>query len=249
MTAARKFIVGNWKMNGMTADLAEAKAISEAASECLGVDVAICPPATLLAQMKCAAPTLTLGAQDCNPEAKGAFTGSISAAMLAEAGASLVIVGHSERREGQGETDAMVRAKATAALQSGLSVILCVGEAKPIRDAGDAEAFVTAQLHASLPDLSDRAELAVAYEPIWAIGTGVTPTVSDVATMHATIRALLVGKYGEQGNGLRILYGGSVTGDNAAALLGVRDVDGALVGGASLTAAKFNPIVSAAATL
>ncbi len=190
-----------------------------------------------------------IGGQDCHDRDAGAFTGSISAAMLRDAGASLVIVGHSERREGCGESDALVKAKATRALADGLSVILCVGESKAVRDAGEAERHVTAQLAASLPDAFDPARLAIAYEPIWAIGTGDVATVADVVAMHAALRDTLAGRIGDDAGSVRLLYGGSVNGDNAVELLGAANVDGALVGGASLTAAKFVPIIKAAAAI
>lgn len=248
--ARRKYVVGNWKMNGLTAALGEAQAIFAAAGENEGVDVALCPPFTLIGPMISAAPGATVGGQDCHAAASGAFTGSVAAPMLADIGASLVIVGHSERREGFGESDADVKAKAGAALAAGLSAILCVGEPREVRESGGAVDYVLAQIAGSLPGDFDPAQLAIAYEPIWAIGTGLVPTVDDVAAMHGAIRA----KLGEQAGGsaagaMRILYGGSVNAENAAELLDAGDVDGALVGGASLTAAKFVPIVEAAAAL
>ncbi|NCP10679.1 MAG: triose-phosphate isomerase [Sphingomonadales bacterium] len=245
----RKYIVGNWKMNGVADTIDEATAIARHATDAPGVDVALCPPATLVERMARRVPTLAVGGQDCHECESGAYTGSISVAMLVDAGARLVIVGHSERREGLGESDSLVRAKAERALAGGLSVIVCVGESKRIRDAGDAERHVTAQVAASLPEDFDPARLAIAYEPIWAIGTGDVAKVSDVAAMHAAIRDMLRDRAGAEAASVRILYGGSVTGDNAAELLAVADVDGALVGGASLTAAKFVPIVEAAAAI
>jgi triosephosphate isomerase len=246
----RKYVVGNWKMNGLTAALDEAKAIFAAAEAHSSVDVALCPPFTLIGAMVAAAPGAAVGGQDCHASASGAFTGSVAAPMLVDAGASLVIVGHSERREGFGESDADVRAKAEAALAAGLSVILCVGEPRAVRESGGAIAYVLAQVAGSLPGEFDPARLAVAYEPIWAIGTGLVPTVADVADMHGAIRAKLNEQAGAgAASVMRLLYGGSVNGDNAAELLGAGDVDGALVGGASLTAAKFVPIVEAAASL
>jgi triosephosphate isomerase (TIM) len=243
--ARRKFVVGNWKMNGLRADLGEARAIAAVAASTPSVDVALCSPATLLIAMCEAVPGLLVGGQDCHAEPKGAFTGSISAAMLADTGAGLVLVGHSERREGFGESDAVVRAKAEAALAAGLSVIICVGESLKVREAGAAEAHVLAQVAGSLPamDSAIAARLAIAYEPIWAIGTGRTATLADIAIMHGAIRGTL----GEWRGVVRLLYGGSVTPDNAAEILTTSDVDGALVGGASLTAAKFMPIIAAAA--
>ncbi len=247
--ARRKYVVGNWKMNGTTTALAEARAIFAAAGEHPGVDVALCPPFTLIGAMAGAAPGAAVGGQDCHSAASGAFTGSVAADMLADAGASLVIVGHSERREGCGESDADVRAKAEAALAAGLSVILCVGEPRTVREAGDAIDYVLAQIAGSVPDDFAADRLAIAYEPIWAIGTGLVPTVADVAAMHGAIRGALSARFGDAAQQMRLLYGGSVNGDNAAELLDAGDVDGALVGGASLTAAKFVPIVAAAAAL
>lgn len=246
MTAPRKYIIGNWKMNGNRAALGEAVAIAAKASELGSIDAALCPPATLIALMTDAVPGFAVGGQDCHAEAKGAFTGSVSAPMLKDAGASLTIVGHSERREGFDENDELVRAKAESAMAAGLDVILCVGEPKLVREAGEAEAYVLNQLDGSLPDLVEGRRFAVAYEPIWAIGTGLTPTAEDVRMMHAMIRGKLMDRYGDQGRQMAILYGGSVTGDNADELLSVANVDGALVGGASLTAEKFVPIMEAA---
>jgi triosephosphate isomerase len=243
----RKYVVGNWKMNGLREALGEAESIFTAARDHAGVDVALCPPFTLIGAM--AATGGHVGGQDCHAEAAGAFTGSVSAPMLADAGASLVIVGHSERREGFGETNAEVKAKAAAALAAGLSVILCVGEPRAVRESGGAIDHVLKQVRESLPDDFERAALAIAYEPIWAIGTGLVPTIEDVAAMHGSIRAALSERIGTGAAEVRILYGGSVNGDNAAELLGAGDVDGALVGGASLTAAKFVPIVAAAGLL
>jgi triosephosphate isomerase len=243
----RKLIVGNWKMNGSLAALSEVEAIAEGARGLGGVDVALCPPFTLIAPAVEKSGALPIGGQDvhCNP--KGAHTGCISAEMLKEVGARLVIVGHSERRTDQREADADIRAKAETALAQGLQTIVCVGESEAERSAGRAVEVVTGQLAASLPELRDEAELVVAYEPIWAIGTGQVATPADVAEMHAAIRNALVERFGKEGNGVRILYGGSVKADNAAELFAVEDVDGALVGGASLTAAQFLPIVAAGA--
>jgi triosephosphate isomerase len=247
--ARRKYVVGNWKMNGLSAAIADAQAIFAEAGDYPGVDVALCPPFTLIGAMVAAAPDAAIGGQDCHAAASGAFTGSVAAAMLSDSGARLVIVGHSERREGCGETDADVKAKAEAGLAAGLSVILCVGEPREIRESGGAIDYVLAQVAGSVPDSFDPQHLAIAYEPIWAIGTGLVPTAADVAAMHGAIRGALAARFGAAAETMRILYGGSVNGDNAEELLGTSDVDGALVGGASLTAAKFVPIVAAAAGL
>lgn len=248
--ARRKYVVGNWKMNGLAAALGEAQAIFAAATDHGAVDVALCPPFTLIGPMIAAAPGAAVGGQDCHSAASGAFTGSVAASMLADAGASLVIVGHSERREGCGEGDADVKAKADAALTAGLSVILCVGEPRDVRESGGAIDYVLAQIGGSLPTQFEPSRLAIAYEPIWAIGTGLVPTVDDVAAMHGAIREKLGQQAGaDAAQVMRILYGGSVNAENAAELLDAGDVDGALVGGASLTAAKFVPIVSAASAL
>lgn len=248
--ARRKYVVGNWKMNGLTAALGEAQAIFDAAKAHPAVDVALCPPFTLIGPMLAAAPGAAVGGQDCHSAVSGAYTGSVAAAMLADIGATLVIVGHSERREGFAESDADVKVKAEAALAAGLSVILCVGEPREVRESGGAIDHVLAQVAGSLPTDFDPARLAIAYEPIWAIGTGLVPTVDDVAAMHGAIRAKLGERAGSGAAGtMRILYGGSVNAENAAELLGAGDVDGALVGGASLTAVKFAPIIAAGAGL
>jgi triosephosphate isomerase (TIM) len=246
--ALRKLVAGNWKMHGISADLPEIQAIAAAAARTPDVDVALCVPAILIERAARAVPGFTIGGQDVHQVEKGAHTGCISAAMLLDAGARLTIVGHSERRDAQRESDAQVRAKASTALTCGLSVILCVGESEAVRDSGAALETVAAQVDASIPpQLVDPGALAVAYEPIWAIGTGRTASCDDIAAMHAVIRERLRGAFGEAGGRVRILYGGSVKGSNAAEIFGVADVDGALVGGASLTAADFLPIVEAAA--
>lgn len=243
----RPYIVGNWKMNGTRAQLAEARAIDRGAARHAGVRVAIAPPFTLIAAMAEAVQSLHVGGQDCHTQPSGAFTGDVSATMLQDAGAGFVIVGHSERRAMHGESDAIVQAKAAAAIESGLDVIVCVGETEAQRDAGDAEAVVCAQLDGSMPQGEGAAQrVTVAYEPVWAIGTGRVPSVGDVAAIHAAIRARLGQIYGEHGAAVRILYGGSVNAGNAADLLGVAEVGGALVGGASLTADSFLSIVAAA---
>lgn len=250
--ALRPYVVGNWKMNGTRAMLAEARAIDRSAQRLMKVEVALAPPFTLLHAVHREAEQIGVGAQDCHASEDGAFTGDISATMAADAGAKFVILGHSERREGHGESDALVRAKAEGALAAGLKLIVCCGESEQVRDAGGAEGFVTAQLRASLPPEIDSASdrLSVAYEPIWAIGTGRTPTVADVGAMHRAIRQLLVELYGEEhGEAVRILYGGSVKPDNARELLAADEVGGALVGGASLSAETFLGIVMAAVDL
>lgn len=241
------YIVGNWKMNGSRAMLAEARAIDRAAARFPQVQVALAPPATLVNAMREAVQDIGVGGQDCHVKVSGAFTGDISATMLADAGADFTIVGHSERRATHGESDAIVCAKAEAAQAAGLAVILCVGETEAQRDSGKAEDVVAAQLDGSLPRGSDvAAQLSVAYEPVWAIGTGRVPSVKDVQAMHKAIRAQLVAIYGKAGAEVRILYGGSVNAENAVQLLAVADVGGALVGGASLTAESFTAIIGAA---
>jgi triosephosphate isomerase len=247
--ARRKLIAGNWKMNGHLDHLRELHGIDKAARAHPQVDVAICPPATLIAPAVARVPGLAIGAQDCHGADKGAHTGCLSAAMLKEAGAHHVIVGHSERRADQGETDAKVRGKAEAAHRHGLIAIVCVGETEAQRDAGEAEAVVVSQVVGSVPADATADWLVIAYEPVWAIGTGRVPTLEDVAAMHAAIRAKLIETIGEEAENVRILYGGSMNGDNAAELLAVDNVDGGLVGGASLSADKFVPIIEAGAAL
>ena len=247
----RPYIVGNWKMNGTRAMLAEARAIDRGAARYPGVEVALAPPFTLIAAMREAVSAIGVGGQDCHAEARGAFTGDVAAGQLKDAGADFVIVGHSERRAGHGESDAMVKAKVECALELGLGAIVCVGETLATRDGGGAEAFVARQLDGSLPRGDAAAagvpeRLAVAYEPVWAIGTGRVAAVADVVAMHAALRARLVAAYGDAGEEVRILYGGSVNPGNAPALLAAEGVGGALVGGASLTAESFLPIVAAA---
>jgi triosephosphate isomerase (TIM) len=240
--ARRPLVAGNWKMNGLLASAAELQKIAAGAEKLANVDVMVCPPATLLAGFAAAVrgSRLAIGAQDCHARPAGAYTGDISAEMLKDAGAQAVIVGHSERRHYHGETDAMVRDKALAARRAGLVAIVCVGETQAERDAGHARAVVRTQLDGSLPD--GAADFIVAYEPVWAIGSGVTPTADDVAAMHGFIRQMLSARYGEAAQQTRILYGGSVKPSNAAELLAIDNVDGALVGGASLKADEFLPI-------
>jgi triosephosphate isomerase len=235
-------------MHGLAADLAEIEAIEAASRNFAGVDVALCVPAILIERAARAVPGLRIGGQDIHYAQKGAHTGSISAEMLLDAGASLTIVGHSERRDAHRESDAEVKAKAETALESGLGVILCVGEILEVREQGAAVSTVLAQLDGSVPgSLREGAELAVAYEPVWAIGTGKVPTAAEIGEMHASIRDRLVERYGAAGERIRILYGGSVKPSNAREIFSVPDVNGALVGGASLKAADFIPIVAAAA--
>ena len=241
--ANRKLVAGNWKMHGTSGSIAEIVRIAAAVPS--GVDVALCLPATLIERAARAVPGFAIGAQDVHVEASGAFTGDVAAAQLHDAGAALVIVGHSERRDAYREADAVVRAKATAAMAAGLDVILCIGESLKAREAGAAVATVSAQLDTSLPSSPPR---AVAYEPIWAIGTGRIPSLDDIAAMHGALRQRLLGAFGAKGEAVRLLYGGSVKPTNAAAIFALPEVDGALVGGASLTAADFLPIVEAAAS-
>ncbi len=247
--STQRLIAGNWKMNGLAADLAEAKALAEAlGGEATATRVALCPPATLIAQMNWQlkdAP-VEIGGQDCSPKASGAFTGDVSAPMLKDAGATLVILGHSERRAGHGETDADVAAKVEAALAAGLEPVVCVGETLAEREAGRAVEVVSGQVMASLPESLSGKAFAVAYEPVWAIGTGLTPTLEQIEEVHAAVRAAMVARLGEGGRVAPILYGGSVKPSNAQEILAVAEVGGALVGGASLKAADFLGIIRAA---
>ena len=237
--ARRPLVAGNWKMNGLKASVGVLESIIAGARTLPNVELMVCPPTTLVASFAAAArgSSVLIGGQDCHALASGAFTGDISAEMLKDAGAVAVIVGHSERRQHHGETDADVRAKAAAARRAGIVAIVCVGETRAERDLGSALAAVGGQLERSLSD--DAAGFVVAYEPIWAIGTGLIPTPGDVSDMHSLIRERLVSRYGHSGEETRILYGGSVTRANAKELLAVPNVDGALVGGASLKADEF----------
>jgi triosephosphate isomerase len=246
--AARKLVAGNWKMHGLSADIGEIEEIAAAARDYPQVDVALCVPAILIERAARAVPGFPIGGQDVHHAEKGAHTGCVSAQMLLDAGATLTIVGHSERRDAQRESDPEVRSKAETALRCGLAVILCVGEILDVREQGAAVSTVLAQLDGSLPDVSAQAELAIAYEPVWAIGTGKVPTTGEIAEMHAAIRDRLVERYGNEGAAMRILYGGSVKASNATEIFAVQNVDGALVGGASLKTADFMPIVAAAAS-
>jgi len=243
----RKLVAGNWKMNGNLSALAELDAISQLAAATPLVEVGVAVPATLIAPAISRTPTLMIGAQDIHPRQSGAHTGCLSAGMLKEAGAQFSIIGHSERRSDQCEVDGDVKAKGQAARAAGLSAILCVGETLIQRDAGEALSAVTRQLAASMPDHATGDWLSIAYEPIWAIGTGRVAGIDDVEEMHAAIRVQLTQQLGEAAAAVRIIYGGSVNADNAAALFAAANVDGALVGGASLTAAQFTPIILAAA--
>jgi len=245
----RPLVAGNWKMNGLSGSLAEIDAIRQAvdAGEAGSAELLVCPPATLIAQaaLRIGSSDLSLGAQDCHPLASGAFTGDISAPMIKDAGAAYVIVGHSERRLLHHETDALVRLKVEAALRAGLVPIVCVGETKTEREAGEAMTVVPRQIIGSLPPGDPPETLIVAYEPIWAIGTGLTPTPADVSEMHLVMRTLLAEMYGQHGFRMRLLYGGSVKPTNCAELLTLDNVDGALVGGASLKATEFLAIAAA----
>jgi triosephosphate isomerase len=241
-------IAGNWKMNGLRGSAAELTKVMAGAGSLAGrADLMVCPPATLVAGFAAQArgSSVAIGAQDCHAEVSGAFTGDISAEMLKDAGATAVIVGHSERRTYHGETDAQVKAKASAAWRAGLTAIVCIGETRAQREAGETIGLVGSQLTGSLPDGATAAKLVVAYEPVWAIGTGLTPTPADVAEVHAFIRARLAARFGEPGQAIRILYGGSVKPSNAVELLRVDNVNGALVGGASLKAEDFLGIAAA----
>jgi len=241
----RKLAAGNWKMNGVKASLAEISAL-EAAFPAPNCDVLICPPATLIAAMAASGKTVKVGGQDCHANAGGAHTGDISAEILADSGATAVIVGHSERRADHGETDAAVQAKARAAWRAGLMAIICVGETEAERDAGKALGVVGGQIAGSVPTGATGANTVVAYEPVWAIGTGKVPTLQDIAEMHDFMRAELTKSHGAEAENIRFLYGGSVKPGNAAEIFAVPNVDGALVGGASLKAADFGGIIAAA---
>lgn len=236
-----KLAAGNWKMNGVQASLAEISALSSYAKG--PSEVAICPPATLVAAAVGVAGDVAIGGQDCHAKTSGAHTGDISAEMLKDAGATYVITGHSERREDHGESDADVNAKTQAGWAAGLSVILCIGESLEERESGATLDRMAAQLAASVPDGATGANLVIAYEPIWAIGTGKVPSLDEIAEVHAFIRKTLTDRFGDEGAKMRVLYGGSVKPSNAAEIFAVADVDGALVGGASLKAADFSGII------
>jgi len=238
----RPLIAGNWKMNGLRADgLARARDLRARADADAGCEILVCPPATLLAAIAeaLAGGPIAVGGQDCHPAPSGAHTGDLAAEMLADAGCAYVIVGHSERRADHGEDDALVRAKAEAAHRAGLTAIVCLGESEAEHDAGRALDVVAAQLAGSVPDAADPANTVIAYEPVWAIGTGRTADADDIAAVHGHLRARLRARFGAAGAGFRILYGGSVKPANAAEILALADVDGALVGGASLNCDDF----------
>jgi triosephosphate isomerase len=240
--AIRPLIAGNWKMNGLKASQGEFEAMLAGAPEVAAkADLLVCPPATLITAFadKAQGSAVAVGAQDCHPKSSGAHTGDISAEMLADAGARAIIVGHSERRADHGESDALVRQKAEAAWRAGLTAIVCIGETQQQRDAGQTIDVCRGQLDGSLPDGARAENLVVAYEPVWAIGTGLTPTVGDVEQIHAFIRELLIARFKGEGARIRILYGGSVKPSNAKELMAVANVNGALVGGASLKAGDF----------
>jgi triosephosphate isomerase (TIM) len=251
MAPRRPLIAGNWKMNGLSASVAELDRMlagfgAELTDE---IDLLICPPFTLIEEFAATAKgsKLMIGAQDCHPEPSGAHTGDISAEMLADAGAKAVIVGHSERRADHGEGDALVRAKAEAAFRAGLLAIVCVGETQAEREAKETLAVVSRQLQGSVPERARAERLVIAYEPVWAIGSGLTPTPGDIAEVHGLIRSALSARFGAaMGGATRILYGGSVKPENAASLLKADDVDGALIGGASLKAADFLAVARSA---
>jgi triosephosphate isomerase len=246
--AIRPLIAGNWKMNGLRASSAEFEAmLAGAPGVAAKADLLVCPPATLIAafaEKARGSNTIAIGAQDCHPKASGAHTGDLSAEMLADAGASAIIVGHSERRADHGESDALVRQKTEAVWRAGLTAIVCIGETQQQRDAGQALDICRGQLDLSLPDQARADNLVVAYEPVWAIGTGLTPTVGDVQQIHKFIRDFLIARFNGEGARTRILYGGSVKPSNAAELMAVENVNGALVGGASLKAADFLAIAA-----
>ena len=245
----RKFIVGNWKMNGTSRDLTEIAAIASAAQHYVSVDSALCVPATLIDRAVRQIGNFSIGGQDCHMFNDGAFTGCVSAEMLGDAGAVLTIVGHSERRTAQHECDNDICAKAEAAHAAGLHAIVCVGETLNERESGEALDVGLKQLGGSVPDTAAGDWLCVAYEPVWAIGTGRVAGPDDVEEMHGAIRSALAQRFGEEGHAIRILYGGSMNGENASQLLAVDNVNGGLIGGASLSAAKFEPILAAAEAL
>ncbi|MGI8398182.1 triose-phosphate isomerase (plasmid) [Agrobacterium deltaense] len=247
-TASRQIIVGNWKMNGVTTDLAEIEKVAWEIADCPG-EVVICPPTTLLhaAARMTAGSRLLLGAQDCSEQAEGAFTGDISARMIVDCRGRFVILGHSERRQYHGETDLLVRRKAEIALNAGLAPVICIGETETERLSQETLAVLTKQLRDGLPEDLNDGRLIIAYEPLWAIGTGRIPDYDEIIAAHSAIRHALVGTYGPSGSKVPILYGGSVKPENAAQILCLENVDGVLVGGASLRAGTFLQICNAVA--
>lgn len=238
----RKLIAGNWKMNGTAADLPQLETLAKAHTNAT-VDIIICGPSTLLNRM--AETGITIGGEDCHPNASGAHTGDISAPMIKDSGADYVITGHSERRTDHGEDDALIAAKSTAGWAAGLHVILCIGETEAQYRTGQTLDVLRAQMDASIPDAATPTNTTIAYEPVWAIGTGLTPTPQEIADVHAALRTYLTDRFGDEGTRMRLLYGGSVKASNAADIFALDNVDGALVGGASLKAADFSPIVTA----
>jgi triosephosphate isomerase (TIM) len=245
----RQLVAGNWKMNGLGADLAQLDALKRGLESPPNCDVLVCPPASLIARAAMVVKNaFAIGAQDCHEKASGAFTGDISAEMLKDAGASAVIVGHSERRQYHHETDSQVAAKTRAAWRGGLSAIICIGETESQHDAGEAPLVCHSQIIGSVPENATPENTSIAYEPVWAIGSGKTPSHDEITAMHAHIRKCLVAHLGEAGKGMRILYGGSVKAANAKPILALENVNGALVGGASLKAHEFLGIISAART-
>jgi triosephosphate isomerase len=240
----RKLAAGNWKMNGTLADLDQLHLLEQAFKDS-SVDILICPPATLIHAANSATQTISIGAQNCHAQAKGAHTGEISAPQIADLGARYVIIGHSERRQDQNETDAEVNAKAKAAYDAGLIAVICIGETLDQRDAGETLDVLGRQLAGSVPATANSENTVIAYEPVWAIGTGLVPTTEQIAQAHEFMRTTLLVSHGSTGQDMRLLYGGSVKGSNANDIFAVANVDGALVGGASLTAADFGPIITA----
>jgi len=248
MKSPKPLVAGNWKMNGLTASLAEFEALETLISlkTTAACDVLICPPFTLVAAMaSIKTGVVNVGAQDCHVAESGAHTGDVSAEMLADSGASYVIVGHSERRADHGEVSSLVKTKSEAVLRAGLTAIVCVGETEAERDAGKTADVVLGQVAESLPDGATSENTIIAYEPVWAIGTGKTPTVDDVADIHTAIRSLLIERFGDEGSAYALLYGGSVKPANADELMAANNVNGALVGGASLKATDFDGIIDA----
>ncbi|RDJ04671.1 triose-phosphate isomerase [Rhizobium grahamii] len=243
----QKLIAGNWKMNGLASSLAEIEALKGLTGQAT-CDIVVCPPFTLIEKAVAASKdsAILVGAQDCHAQSKGAYTGDVSAEMLAEIGARFVILGHSERRSAYREADASVAAKAATAQKSGLTSIICVGETRAERDDGTAIEVVRAQLEGSIPEGASSSNTAIAYEPVWAIGTGLIPTVEQIEEVHSAVRKVLEERIRADGRSVRILYGGSVKASNAAAIFQVPNVDGALVGGASLKASEFAGIIAAA---